>query len=95
MSGVSHDNPIPLEKVQPNIEDTAEQIMGLWKGLRERQKEVECFKEKWSGMQTAERRAWLQNTRRLHQEPDTMPPVIAFHVRGQRDVLSNPGHMAR
>ena len=79
MSGVSHDNPIPLEKVQPNIEDTAEQIMGLWKGLRERQKEVECFKEKWSGMQTAERRAWLQNTRRLHQEPDIAISLLAQH----------------
>ena len=79
MSGVSHDNPIPLEKVQPNIESTAGQIMSLWNDLRKRQTEVEYFKEKWKGMETAERRAWLQNTHRLHQEPDFAISLLAQH----------------
>ncbi|KAH1807661.1 hypothetical protein KXX35_008539, partial [Aspergillus fumigatus] len=73
----SNDNAIPLHKVQPSIEDTAEEIMTLWRALQEMTAELGNFEQKWSRMLTAERHAWLQNTGKIHYEPDSAISLLA------------------
>ncbi|KAF4241515.1 hypothetical protein CNMCM8980_000874 [Aspergillus fumigatiaffinis] len=73
----SNDKAIPLHKVQPGIEDTAEEIMSLWRALRERKAELRYFGKKWSRMLTTERHAWLQNTVKIHHEPDSAISLLA------------------
>lgn len=73
----SNNNAIPLHKAQPSIEDTAEEIMTLWRALQEMTAELGNFEQKWSRMLTAERHAWLQNTGKIHYEPDSAISLLA------------------
>ncbi|THC87370.1 hypothetical protein EYZ11_013182 [Aspergillus tanneri] len=85
IDGESSDKKIPLSTFKLSVNKVANEILDMWKTLRESGSGMKSFKKQWDKLQPEARKSWLQQFTELHRCPGLAIHMLARYPNDRLD----------
>ncbi|KAF4772038.1 hypothetical protein PENNAL_c0098G02777 [Penicillium nalgiovense] len=85
IDGESSDKKIPLSTFKLSVSKVANEILDMWKTLKESGSGMKSFKQQWDKLQPEARKSWLQQFTELHRCPGLAIHMLARYPNERLD----------